>query len=124
MSDVDFPSGPWTGYYTYNHSAERGRMELDLKFTDGLVSGSGIDPVGFFVIRGRYDAQNAECWWNKSYPGRHTVYYRGFREGNGIWGVWDIRNELHGGFRIWPKGIGEGAAESVEEEVPVDAIGR
>ncbi len=121
MSEIDYPSGPWTGYYTYNDLPERGRMDLELHFADGLVRGSGTDPVGFFSLRGRYDFQEAEVWWTKSYPGRHDVHYRGFREGRGIWGTWEILEGWRGGFRIWPKGIGEGATEKIEEEVPVPA---
>ncbi|MBI2898816.1 MAG: hypothetical protein HYY17_01385 [Planctomycetes bacterium] len=121
MEDADFPSGPWTGYYVYDLDGKRERMDLDLRFADGLVSGSGTDPVGFFLVRGRYDAKEAEVWWHKTYPGRHDVYYRGFREGRGIWGTWQIHEWWRGGFKIWPKGIGEGAVEKLEVEEPVEA---
>lgn len=122
MGEAEFPSGPWTGYYTYNDLPERGRMDLELHFSDGLVRGSGTDPVGFFTIRGRFDAAAAEVWWTKSYPGRHDVFYRGFREGRGIWGTWEIREGWRGGFRIWPQGIGGEAVEEAEIETPVDAV--
>ena len=61
-------------------------MELQLTFANGNMSGDGMDDVGRFLIKGRYDAANRECYWTKSYLGAHEVFYRGFREGKGIWG--------------------------------------
>jgi hypothetical protein len=100
-------------------------MELDLVFANGFVTGSGMDDVGRFLIKGRYDTAIGECHWTKSYIGRHEVFYRGFREGKGIWGTWDIKVIFHGGFHIWPRRRGEGEAMTESEEVaePVDAIG-
>jgi hypothetical protein len=48
------------------------------------------------------------------------VFYRGFREGKGIWGTWEIKLRNHGGFHIWPKRVGEGEtqAEAVEQVAP------
>jgi hypothetical protein len=53
------------------------------------------------------------------------VAYRGFREGKGIWGTWEITVLNRGGFHIWPKRAGEGEAEteSNEQMEPVSAIG-
>ena len=52
------------------------------------------------------------------------MFYRGFREGKGIWGTWEITIRDHGGFHIWPRQAGEGEAraESASVEEPVDAI--
>lgn len=123
MSESLFPSGPWTGFYNY-HPGDRHRMELGLTFANGNMSGDGADDVGRFLIRGRYDAASCECYWTKSYLGAHDVFYRGFREGKGIWGTWEITIRDHGGFHIWPRGAGEGdtvAAEAASEET-VNAI--
>ena len=56
--------------------------------------------------------------------GAHDVFYRGFREGKGIWGTWEISNLSHGGFHIWPRHAGEGekCSESLEQAETVDAI--
>ena len=123
MSDPQFPSGPWTGFYNY-HPGDRHRMDLHLSFANGLISGEGNDDVGRFLIKGRYDASNGECHWTKSYIGRHDVFYRGFREGKGIWGTWEIKLFSRGGFHIWPRHAGEGEkeTESAETGQPVDAI--
>lgn len=53
---------------------------------------------------------------------RTKFTYRGFREGKGIWGLWELPNES-GGFHIWPLGEEEGDQdhETVEEPVPVEA---
>jgi hypothetical protein len=32
------------------------------------------------------------------------VTFRGFREGKGIWGTWEIGSAWKGGFHIWPLG--------------------
>jgi hypothetical protein len=100
-------------------------MELQLTFANGTLTGDGADDVGPFLIKGRYDPANLECHWTKSYIGRHDVFYRGFREGKGIWGTWEINLFGHGGFHIWPRRPGEGGeewVESNEQAAPVDAI--
>lgn len=100
-------------------------MDLDLSFANGTMTGTGSDNVGRFLIRGRYDTSNQECYWTKSYIGAHDVFYRGFREGRGIWGTWEIGRLSRGGFHIWPLGSGAGEEESVstEQPEPVEAIG-
>lgn len=99
-------------------------MDLQLTFVNGSMTGDGVDDVGRFLIRGRYDPSNKECYWTKSYVGAHDVFYRGFREGKGIWGTWEITNLARGGFHIWPRQAGESGQEasSAEAEAPVDAI--
>ena len=94
-------------------------------FASGKLSGSGNDDIGSFVIKGGYDSKTLECSWIKTYTGSHDVFYRGFREGKGIWGAWDIGRYSHGGFHIWPRqsGDGEQQTESAKQEQPVDAIG-
>src|SRR5947208_2997193 len=123
MSDQLYPSGPWTGFYNYGPKDKR-RMDLHLTFSHGKVTGEGTDDVGPFVVKGQYDVKNAECWWMKTYVGGHDVYYRGFREGKGIWGTWEIRNDSRGGFHIWPRRAGEGerVSEATERTEPVDAV--
>src|SRR6266436_1699953 len=98
-------------------------MDLDLTFANGSMSGTGSDNVGPFSIKGRYDPANQECHWTKSYLGAHDVFYRGFREGKGIWGTWEITVQSHGGFHIWPRAAGESHAVTVEERKElVDAV--
>jgi len=124
MSD-EFPSGPWTGFYVYGGRPERHRMDLGLDFAKGTVTGEGTDDLGAFVVRGRFDAAAKECHWTKTYVGGHDVYYDGFREGRYIWGTWEIRATLTGGFKVWPLagGAGDGDAQPEEKELPVDAVG-
>lgn|GEM_PF-529849 len=121
MSEALFPSGPWTGYYKYSGQSAKHRMDLHLQFTNGRVTGEGIDDIGRFSIRGHYDARELECYWTKTYVGAHDVYYRGFREGKGIWGVWEIGLRARGGFHIWPKGAEEGDSQVAQAEEPVPA---
>lgn len=116
----DFTSGPWTGFYTYSTN-RRERMDLALSFRQGVVTGSGTDPVGVFTIRGRYDPESNEIHWTKTYPGRHDVFYKGYRDNRGIWGTWQFQFGGSGGFHIWPEGRGEGVAEHAEADVPVQS---
>ena len=117
-----FPSGPWRGYFVYNERPGRFKMDLDLRFTNGVLQGAGDDPVGPFSIRGSYSLETLEVSWVKRYP-THDVSYRGFREGRGIWGTWSIRPDWRGGFMIWPKGMGEQAQERMyEEALEPDAV--
>lgn len=118
----DFAGGPWTGFYLYVPGGPKHRMDMDLTFKDGVVTGSGLDDVDRFTIRGRYEVDSHAITWTKAYP-THTVFYRGCREPVGIWGVWELPG-TSGGFHIWPRGEGDGAHESVEESAPVDAVKR
>ena len=124
MSENVFPSGPWVGFYNYGAATGRHEMELSLAFARGVLTGEGRDDIGLFHIRGRYDAVERECWWVKTYPGLHEVHYRGFREGRGIWGTWEIGSLARGGFHIWPRAEGTGATESraATEPEPVQAV--
>jgi len=123
VSDDLFPSGPWTGFYNYQ-PGDRHRMDLHLSFANGRLSGDGNDDVGQFSIRGRYDAESKECWWTKTYLGSHDVRYRGFREGKGIWGTWEIAVFTRGGFHIWPRAANENEGDSTaaSEAKPAEAI--
>ena len=100
-------------------------MDLALEFGNGTISGEGNDDLGAFLIRGCFDAATKECHWTKTYIGKHDVFYKGFREGKGIWGAWEILNDAHGGFKIWPLAYGENDDDAMtkEEERPVEAVG-
>jgi len=125
MNEPRFPSGPWTGFYNYAPGDRHG-MDLELVFSNGALSGDGVDDIGRFFVKGRYDAAHSECYWTKTYVGGHDVFYRGFREGKGIWGTWEITVLDHGGFHIWPRRAGAGEEDAASEEVaePVEAVGR
>jgi hypothetical protein len=99
-------------------------MDLHLSFSNGIMTGEGNDDVGPFLVRGKYDGSSRECYWTKSYPGSHDVFYRGFREGRGIWGTWEIGDLGRGGFHIWPRTSSEGDEEIAfaENAEPVDAV--
>src|SRR4051794_26498750 len=103
-ADSRFPSGRWEGYFLQKQIPGKHQMELMLSFADGQMTGQGRDWVGTFTIDGRYDLQTGECWWHKRYVGKHHVYYRGYNEGRGIWGSWEISanqnfgTKLTGGF--------------------------
>jgi hypothetical protein len=96
-------------------------MDLVLTFADRIVSGHGSDDIGHFVVSGRFDGTKGECYWTKTYIGRHDVYYRGFRDGKGIWGLWELPRES-GGFHIWPLGEEEGDQDHESAEEPAEAV--
>jgi hypothetical protein len=98
--DFEFPSGPWTGYWIAVGC--RFRQDLALRFAGGVMAGEGIDTIGRFVVEGRYDVESREVHWQKTYVGHHSVEYRGYREGRGIWGTWECAGR-RGGFQIWPR---------------------
>jgi len=117
MAELNYPSGPWTGFYNYGAGTKKHRMDLSLTFSSGRISGEGVDNVGRFVIAGGYDAGSSDCHWTKTYIGAHDVFYRGFREGKGIWGTWELAFST-GGFHIWPRGEEAGAQETDAWEEP------
>jgi hypothetical protein len=122
MQELHYPSGRWTGFYNYGSSSRRHPMELRLSFSGGRIGGDGIDDVGRFVITGSCDGAG-ECFWTKCYPGSHDVSYRGFREGKGIWGTWEIRPFSRGGFHIWPEGEhGDSETEEAAEQRGIEEM--
>jgi len=124
MSDNDFPSGPWTGFFTYASVPGKWRTDVSFTFGHGRVTGEGNDSVGPFIIAGGYDAGSKECHWTKTYVGAHDVFYQGFREDKGIWGTWEIREVSRGGFHLWPLGSqgAEDEAGHEEEGVPSELV--
>jgi hypothetical protein len=122
VSDSDFPSGPWTGYFTYACVPGKWRTDVRFTFERGRITGEGNDSVGPFVISGGYDTAAKECYWTKTYVAAHDVFYKGFREGKGIWGTWEIRDISRGGFQLWPLGSDAGSeeAEAEEEQLPAE----
>ena len=98
-----FPSGEWEGFYNYGSRNDKGNMATILNFSNGVISGSGSDPVGSFEWKGQYDTKSETCYMVKKYTGMHSVYYKGQADENGIWGTWIIHANLTGGFHIWPK---------------------
>ena len=89
-TDPRFPSGPWTGFFLQKSLPGRHLMEFRLTFRNGAMTGEGRDWVGPFLVKGRYDLADGKCHWTKRYLGKHDVFYQGFNEGKGIWGVWEI----------------------------------
>jgi hypothetical protein len=120
-TDPRFPSGPWTGFFLQPLLPGRHLMELRLTFRGGGMSGEGRDWVGLFVVRGRYDLADGRCHWTKRYLGKHDVFYRGFNEGKGIWGTWEIPSFGRGGFHIWPEGMGDPTQPTLTEEADLPA---
>jgi hypothetical protein len=116
MNNLNFPSGPWIGFYVYNHAQQaRHRMDLGLTFANGRITGGGSDDLGKFVISGRFNSKDGTCHWAKMYVGMHDVYYKGYREKRGIWGTWEITFAT-GGFHIWPLSHGQDLGKGEREK--------
>jgi len=126
-TDPRFPSGPWTGFFLQRAVPGRHKMEPILTFYHGKLTGEGRDWVGQFIIRGRYQLRDGRCYWTKRYLGKHEVFYKGFNEGKGIWGVWEIPTEAapefkNGGFHIWPEGTPEPSDSTLTEKAVISAF--
>lgn len=121
-TDPRFPSGPWTGYFLQRLLPGRHVMELRLTFRAGVLEGEGRDRVGHFLVRGRYRVEDGQCHWTKRYLGKHDVFYKGFNEGKGIWGVWDMpQYNDRGGFHIWPEGMADPTGSHLAEAAELPA---
>src|SRR5436190_4635431 len=92
-TDPRFPSGPWTGFFLQPLLPGRHLMDLRLTFRHGSMTGDGRDWVGRFTLKGRYSLDDGKCYWTKRYLGKHDVFYRGYNEGKGIWGTWELPPE-------------------------------
>jgi hypothetical protein len=126
-TDPRFPSGKWVGFFLDKRLAGRHQMELVLAFAGGRMSGQGRDRVGRFTVEGNYDVADGKCKWVKRYVGRHAVWYKGFNEGKGIWGTWELRDAgltFTGGFHIWPEGMADPTQPRLAEEadVPIEDV--
>jgi hypothetical protein len=124
-TDDRFPSGPWEGFFLQPQLTGTFRqwMELHLTFRHGSVNGEGRDRVGKFVVRGRYTTDDGKCYWTKRYVGRHDVFYNGYNEGKGIWGLWELKTPpWRGGFHIWPVGMSDPSLHRLATamDVPLD----
>jgi hypothetical protein len=119
-SDPRFPSGPWTGFFLDRRLPGRHAMQLHLTFDAGRMTGNGRDWVGPFTIDGTYRTSDGACAFVKQYVGKHAVHYRGFNEGRGIWGTWELRwlgFTWTGGFHIWPEGMPDPTRPHLEAEI-------
>jgi hypothetical protein len=124
----NLPSGEWEGFYCYNHTPEQHKMASELSFINTSVKGSGTDDVSPFRWTGTYSLEDFKTSLSKIYS-THTVFYKGNIDENGIWGTWEMRydfsqfsplmiaaiketykNDMIGGFHIWPK---KGNSESL-----------
>lgn len=84
-----FPSGLWRGYWEQPVFGRQFMDDFTLRFADGVVTGSGRDIIGPFVIRGDYEGGRVQ--FVKQYLGRHRVVYTGTYDGEGtIHGRWVI----------------------------------
>jgi hypothetical protein len=121
MTAEIYPSGAWSGFYSYGRG-DRHHMQLDLLFSGGILAGDGLDDVGSFVMHGSYDPVSGACRWTKTYIGSHDVAYSGTPDGKGIAGTWRL-GDAQGTFRIWPAGRTDtaGTDESIEELEEVGA---
>ncbi len=43
--------------------------------------------------------------------------YRGYNEGKGIWGLWEIPPTWKGGFHIWPEAMGDPTQQKLTEAI-------
>ena len=120
-TDPRFPSGKWVGFFLDRRLPGKHQMEMALTFAAGKMTGSGRDRVGPFTFDGTYNVIDGKCEWVKAYVGSHSINYRGFNEGKGIWGTWDY-STVTGGFHIWPEGMADPTQPRLEEEadVPVE----
>ena len=123
-ADSRFPSGPWCGFFLMSHLPGKHHMELKLSFRQGVMAGEGRDLIGPFLIRGRYQVDDGQCWWTKRYIGKHDVSYRGYNEGKGIWGIWEIPPTWKGGFHIWPEAMGDPTKQKLSEAIdePIELV--
>ncbi len=123
-ADDRFPSGKWVGFFLDRRLPGKHQMELNLAFAAGRMTGEGRDRVGEFVVAGSYDTKTGECLFAKQYVKAHGIAYRGFNEGKGIWGTWELKWGVlvfSGGFHIWPEGMGDPTSHVLKESLDLPA---
>ena len=122
-TDPRFPSGKWTGFYL-QPQIHYGRcwMQLFLRFSEGKISGEGQDIEGAFFLRGKYDLDEGEVWFQKHYRGWH-VYYKGLHTRKAISGLWHLPLD-RGTFLVWHESTNDPTIRRLraEAEVPVVVV--
>lgn len=94
-----YPSGAWRGFWEQPGYGRQLMHELALRFAGGQIEGEGLDIVGPFHFRGRYD-DSGNIALVKQYLDRHQVEYRGVYDGEGsIFGRWQI-GDFNGAFAL------------------------
>jgi len=92
---------PATGWFA--QFGEKAQVDFDDLQCDvnGVLSGSGSDPVGSFYLTGKMDNAN---WFTfvKQYYGAHQVMYRGRLVKGVMSGKWEIPGNCDGTFNIMP----------------------
>ena len=125
MSD-DFPSGSWTGFFTYSRVARRFGMDLNLSFKNGRMTGEGNDSVGPFIISGAYDASDQRVLLDKRrMSGRTTCSTKDFGTERESGALGKSARFATGGFHIWPQGADGGVHEAEypeEEALPAELV--
>ena len=79
------------------------------------------------AVSGRYSVEDGQCHWVKQYIDQHNLFYKGYNEGKGIWGTWELvvpGASATGGFHIWPEGEADPTRPHLEEAVdqPVEDL--
>lgn len=119
-TDSRFPSGRWIGFFLDKRMPGKHQMELTLDFAAGRMNGAGRDRVGQFVVTGSYDLADGKCEFVKQYLKAHAIVYKGYNEGKGIWGGWELvwhGSTMTGGFHIWPEGMADPSQPVIAEAV-------
>src|SRR4051794_25267130 len=80
--DPRFPSGPWQGYCLVPPERCPQSMRLSLIFRGGVITGSGCELGGTFLVVGAYGSDGS-CNFDKRYPSGHVVRCRGYHVDQG-----------------------------------------
>lgn len=95
-------SGCWRGFWDQAGLGRQPMRELTLHFADGEIEGRGVDVVGRFTFRGKYNDAGAVTLF-KQYR-HHAVRYAGNYDGEGtIFGEWTIGAFWRGKFALSPE---------------------
>lgn len=123
MKDLSQHSGPWAGWSIQD--GLRITESLELRFSGGVVEGTGCDKDGDFQITGSYDSARNIVRLTRRYtwttePSQEGVgipyEYNGTWDGAVVSGRWNPRTSpWYGGpFEMWPIEADEYSLESLE----------
>jgi hypothetical protein len=97
-----FPSGEWRGFWEAPGWGRRWVDQLTLRFSNGRVTGEGLDCIGRFTFDGTY-TDTGEVHMIKQYLGAHALRYEGRVDGEGaVVGRWSASATWFGPFALMP----------------------
>ena len=102
-----------TGWWEQIGYGRQSMSDLRLAFSEGEITGSGVDTIGAFQVKGWLEEHRV--FLLKHYVGKHQIEYHGESMGEGVYvGKWSCGDYVGGNWMIGFEKLAEWSRKSVE----------